>query len=323
MSKNRGGLSNGVQIKYGGHHRVRAKTVTMKPNRSSAQLRKERETYNSQISSLNFEQRQELIEVDMGDATQYQFMDIDYNDDHDYDDIETAYGTFPPGQEALLQSSAGGEIIFQQLFDGLKRTDSRIRTDRVQITINKWKFQMPRLIDAYLKFKAGGPIKVDNSCSWNLAVLSFSESGERKFSHAIEASRNNQPLLLHGYLGSAPESPSLAFPLEFFEIFRQLHQVCPQFSFDALANALMHIHKLPQSKYLREQISDAYDAYLAILRGVEERVQTALGRKCMPTLLLQNGGGAETAIFFLAAMDGNNSLKLVDATFRGGTPTRG
>jgi hypothetical protein len=60
------------------------------------------------------------MEVDMGTETQYQFMNVDYDANDDFEDLETAYGTFPPGEEALLQSHAGGEAIFQQLFDNLK-----------------------------------------------------------------------------------------------------------------------------------------------------------------------------------------------------------
>ncbi|KAJ7291871.1 hypothetical protein C8J57DRAFT_1492338 [Mycena rebaudengoi] len=236
-------------------------------------------------------------------------MDIDYDGDTDYDDIETAYGTFPPGQEALLQSSEGGEAIFQQLFDDFKHSDSRIRTERVQIQIDKWKLQLPRLIDAYLRFKARGPIEIDASCSWGLAVLSFSEHGSRMFSHPVGATRSNESLLLHGYLGSSPESPALAFPIQFFEILRQLRHVCPRFSLDAMANALSHIHHIPRNTYLKEQLSDGYDAYLAILRGT-----------VCPPCLYKTVGEPQLKHSFLATMDGNNSLKLVDATFRAGTP---
>jgi hypothetical protein len=47
-------------------------------------------------------------------------MDIDVDDDANYEDLETAYGTFPPGEEALLQSHAGGEAIFQQIFNDFR-----------------------------------------------------------------------------------------------------------------------------------------------------------------------------------------------------------
>ncbi|KAJ7281719.1 hypothetical protein C8J57DRAFT_1056560 [Mycena rebaudengoi] len=147
------------------------------------------------------------------------------------------------------------------------------------------------------------------------------------FSHTEDASRANQTLLKHGYLGSSPESPVIAFPLEFLEQFHQIHRVCPRFSLDALSKTLNNLHKLPRKKYLRDQLSDAYDAYLAILRGVEERVQKALKREedwymknVCPPCFCKTVGEPPLKFSALAAMDGNNSLKLVDATFRSGTP---
>ncbi|KAJ6475629.1 hypothetical protein DFH09DRAFT_952777 [Mycena vulgaris] len=249
-------------------------------------------------------------------------MDIDYNDDHDYEDIETTYGRFPPGEEALLQSHAGGEAIFQEMFN-----DCKLRKQRVQLTINKWRVQMDRLVDAYLQYQAQGATAVDETRSWPLNVLSFSETGLRMFSHTEDASGANQTLLKHGYLGSSPESPAMAFPLEFLEQFRQIHRVCPRFSLDALSKTLNNLHKLPRKMYLRDQLSDAYDAYLAILRGVEERVQKALKREddwymknVCPPCFYKTVGEPPLKFSALGAMDGNNSLKLVDATFRSGTP---
>ncbi|KAJ7691943.1 hypothetical protein B0H17DRAFT_934531 [Mycena rosella] len=339
------GLSNGVQVKYGNSLHRAGKSITVKPNRTGKQIQKKKEAERAQIAdrcitarprihsvfswitALSFEQRQELIEVNHGAETQYQFMDVDCDDDNDYEDIETAYGTFPLGEEGLLQSHASGEAIFQQIFNHVRRTDLRVRKERVQLVVNKWMLQMDRLIDAYLQYKAQGPISLDEARSWPLNVLSFSETGIHMFSHPDDTSRGNQTLLKHGYLGSSPESPSLAFSIKFLEQFCQIHRVCPRFSFDALAKALNHLHKVPRKKYLRNQLSDAYDAYLAILYGVEEHVQKALRREddwymknVCPPCFYKTVGEPPLKYSALSAMDGNNSLKLVDATFHLGTP---
>ncbi|KAJ7244249.1 hypothetical protein C8J57DRAFT_1525102 [Mycena rebaudengoi] len=238
------GLSNGVQIKYGTSIRRDSKPITRKLNKTGKQLAKKRATENSQIASLNFEQRQELMELDNGRKSQYQFMDIDYNDENDYEDLETVYGRFPPGEEGLLQSHAGGEAIFQQMFNDFKRSDSRVRTERTQISVNKWQAQLDLLVEAYLEFKAQGRPEMHETPTWPLSVLSFSEIGLRTFSHAVGATRSNQTLVRHGYLGSSPESPAIAFPIEFLEQFRQIHRVCPRYSFDALSKTLNNLHKV-------------------------------------------------------------------------------
>jgi hypothetical protein len=128
-----------------------------------------------------------------------------------------------------------------------------------------------------------------------------------------------------------------------FEIYRQVHRVCPRFSLDALAKTLNHLHRVrwlvnpqnssinitqvPKRPYLAEQLSTAYDAYLAILRGVDRRVQAALGRdeqwkakNICPPCFYKICDELPLKLSFLGSIDGNNSLKLVDSTFRAGRP---
>ncbi|KAJ7206977.1 hypothetical protein C8J57DRAFT_1099457, partial [Mycena rebaudengoi] len=134
-------------------------------------------------------------------------------------------------------------------------------------------------------------------------------------------------LLRHGYLGATPTKPSLAFPIRLFEVYRQIHRVCPRYSLDALSKTLTHLHMLPRKSTLAEQLSTGYNAYLEILRQVELRSQTALhwdaawyiNNVCAPCLY-KTTNEPKLKYSILACMDGNNSLKLVDSTFRSGTP---
>ncbi|KAJ6546358.1 hypothetical protein B0H10DRAFT_2131452 [Mycena sp. CBHHK59/15] len=48
-----------------------------------------------------------------------------------------------------------------------------------------------------------------------------------RFVHVDNVQRTNETLIRHGYIGSSPEKVSLAFPLRLFEIYRQIHRVCP------------------------------------------------------------------------------------------------
>lgn len=72
-------------------------------------------------------------------------------------------------------------------------------------------------------------------------------------------------------------------------------------------------------------MTTAYDAYLAILRGVDGRVQAALGRNeewkaqnICPPCFYKVEDETPLTLSFLGAIDGNNSLKLVDSTFQAG-----
>ncbi|KAJ7500264.1 hypothetical protein B0H11DRAFT_1714916, partial [Mycena galericulata] len=134
-------------------------------------------------------------------------------------------------------------------------------------------------------------------------------------------------LIRHGYIGSSPEQPGLVFPLRLFEIYRQLHRVCPRFSLHALGKTLTHLHGGPRKRSLQNQLTIAYDAYLQILRGVDLRTQRALGREgrwymdnVCPPCLYKIINEPKLKFSWLSCMDGNNSLKLVWDAFRAGNP---
>ncbi|KAF8156234.1 hypothetical protein K438DRAFT_1621664 [Mycena galopus ATCC 62051] len=260
----------------------------------------------------------------------------EWDSDNEMDVDESAFNTFPPGEEAFLQSHAGGEAIFQRIWETAehgysiyRRGDPRTRRHRVQKQVDSWTRQMPDLIDAYLALKEVGRASTaeDLPEAWPLNVLGFSESGIQLFAY-INASKNaNETLLRHGYIGGSPDQPTIAFSVKTFEIYRQVHRVCPRFSLDSLAKTLNHLHRVPKRPYLTEQLSTAYDAYLAILRGVDRHVQASLGRdeqwkakNICPPCFYKIRNELELKPSFLGSIDGNNSLKLVDSTFRAGRP---
>ncbi|TRM56402.1 hypothetical protein BD626DRAFT_551558 [Schizophyllum amplum] len=136
----------------------------------------------------------------------------------------------------------------------------------------------------------------------------------------------NTVLARHGYIGCAPDRPSLAFSTKLLAAYRQFHRVCPRFSAEAFLKAMMHIHRQPFTRSRATQFRNAYDCYLAIMRRVDARVDAALKRDdawhaanvCAPCLY-ELDGEASLSPRILAAMDGNNSLKLIDDMFRKGT----
>lgn len=85
------------------------------------------------------------------------------------------------------------------------------------------------------------------------------------------------------------------------------------------------ISQQPRLPHLADQLSSAYDAFLEIKRSIHRRTQDALIRGhdweqlniCAPCLY-KTEDEPPLKYSFLAAMDGNNSLKLVDSTFRSG-----
>ena len=85
--------------------------------------------------------------------------------------------------------------------------------------------------------------------------------------------------------------------------------------------------QVPHNPYLADQLSDAYDCYLAIIRESDRRISIELGcedRKwamknvCAPCLY-KTEDELKLEFKFLSSMDGNNSLKLIDSTYRAGS----
>ncbi|KAJ7692021.1 hypothetical protein B0H14DRAFT_3531662 [Mycena olivaceomarginata] len=287
-------------------------------NKTGAQIKQAREAQKQRIAALV--QREALLgqgdhDIEMPDAPEYHttdWQDIDSDDDE-------ALQQLPPGEEGYYHSHIGKEAVFEEIFSKCQpgRGDARRRALRVQNTIDSWKEQLPCLVDAYLKLKRDGAMDAETTPE---------EYGPHSFVHAPDAKRTNETLLHHGYIGASPEKVSLAFPIRLFEVFRQVHRVCPRYSLSALSTTLTNLHETPRRTSLAEQLSTAYDAYLEILHEVDTRTHAALGRDatwytknlCAPCMYtIQN----EPRLRFrwLGAMDGNNSLKLIDATFRAGT----
>ncbi|KAJ7027667.1 hypothetical protein C8F04DRAFT_1266771 [Mycena alexandri] len=274
---------------------------------------------------MSFGQREELLgdDIHMSHTSQW----VDASDDEGENE---ALHTLPPGEEGMLLSHAGQDATFQQVMQGVRpgRGDLRLRSDRVQKVVNSWTRQLPALVDAYFEFQTNGArTSADVAASWSIPVLGFDERGLHPFSYSAPEQTANVALILHGYIGSAPDQPGLAFPLRLFEIYRQLHRACPRFSLDALSKVLTNLHEGPRKSALHDQLGIAYDAYLAILRAADVRVQKALGRSetwymdnVCPPCLYKVENEPPLRFSWLGAMDGNNSLKLVDPAFHSGAP---
>jgi hypothetical protein len=83
--------------------------------------------------------------------------------------------------------------------------------------------------------------------------------------------------------------------------------------------------QVPFQSYLTDQFSVAYDIYLELHRRVQLRITTALQRptnwnqeNICPPCFYKLGNEPPLTFSALLAMDGNNSLKLIDSFFRPG-----
>ncbi|EPS93139.1 hypothetical protein FOMPIDRAFT_1033828 [Fomitopsis schrenkii] len=160
-----------------------------------------------------------------------------------------------------------------------------------------------------------------------MVVHGFLAVSKERFKHTASSSYPNVTLVSNGFLGSSPHKPTVAVSLQTLNAYRQLHRACPRLSVQAFVKGLCWIHQVPAKKHLIRQFSEAYDAYLEIEYRIDNLVASALGRDtpnwrmlnaCAPCLhKLTDEPPLKYSL--LVAMDGNQSLKLVDETFRHGS----
>ncbi|KAL0058932.1 hypothetical protein AAF712_014375 [Marasmius tenuissimus] len=251
-------------------------------------------------------------------------------DDDDWnDDFQPAIG-----EEGAINSNAGGEFNFHTFLSTLiaeapKQFDMRDRHYRTEDQTQAWDRQLPRLVDAYLRFQATGVPRDDEleDEHWKILVADFDEYNSDTGIYTVRGAETaNETLARFGLLGGSPDQPTIAFPFHFLETFRQIHRVCPRYSLNSLARTVTNMHGRFPNSSLEDQLRVLYDAYLSIQRVVQARVDAELGRDshqnfiqnvCPPCMYqLENEHPLEPAM--LLAMDGNNSLKMVDAEKRSG-----
>jgi hypothetical protein len=62
----------------------------------------------------------------------------------------------------------------------------------------------------------------------------------------------NETLARQGFISATPKKPVIAFSFKPFDVYCQLHRVCPRLSLDAFARALNHLHQVGVPFFLFE-----------------------------------------------------------------------
>ncbi|KAH9931189.1 hypothetical protein B0H21DRAFT_699872 [Amylocystis lapponica] len=193
-----------------------------------------------------------------------------------------------------------------------------------------WRPLIPGLVKAYLRWKHDGPQHVsaaDGSSSENpsgatydfdIDVLDiYSLASSAHISRAPTIEYTAEALMLNGYLGSSPFSPSLAISVKTLDLLRCLRLYKPSFSMEAYTKLLCHQYMIPFHRRYRTALADAFDVYLTVLRNVRHQVLGALGRDTLnwrvlnacPPCGYELEGEPPLKFSRMYCIDGNNSLK--------------
>ncbi|KAK7683800.1 hypothetical protein QCA50_013176 [Cerrena zonata] len=123
----------------------------------------------------------------------------------------------------------------------------------------------------------------------------------------------------HGFLVKTPVLPSVAIGFRTLELFHRIRSRKALMSIEAFTRVICDYYMIPFRRYLRTILSETYEIYLRILRLIDKRIATVLGRNT-PNWRAKNACTAccyvledepELKYARLWAHDGNNSLKRV------------
>ncbi|KAL1741794.1 hypothetical protein HDZ31DRAFT_44654, partial [Schizophyllum fasciatum] len=195
------------------------------------------------------------------------------------------------------------------------------KEERARRSQQAWDMNLEDLIRTFLEHKhalAPDASTTDSSVTWPIVVLGVRELEWERHIIQVGGESANAALLRCGLLGASPVSPTIAFTLELLELYHQLRRHQSSLSIQAMVKTMCSVHNLTYHHTYRQQFSDAFDAYLAILRGVQSRVDSALGRDVewrvkhhCAACSHQVSDEATLRPARLQAMDGNESLKRV------------
>ncbi|PPQ92048.1 LOW QUALITY PROTEIN: hypothetical protein CVT25_005116 [Psilocybe cyanescens] len=342
MSSKRNRLSSGVTVvcgtSFGIQQRLEGTQKRVRLNKSAKELVAEKAQYQTQLATLSFQEHEDFICTTENDVNMT---------DEWIDEEDAAFSRPPPGDEGFFSSHAGGEVRLQDVFlDTLaeqKCKDHRTCKDRVERQVQAWRSLLSHLVEAFLQFQSQGPPtrgpEDGNQVPWSIEIISLEGRGNRSFHFSSDLKSAAVTLVKSGVIPASPEQPRLGFTIESLQFYRQLRHICPRFSLNVFAKTLNFYHTFSEfvpiflltclgssMPYLADQLSNMYDCYLQIIRAVKKLVGGELKRgdtwdtqNVCPPCLYEVEDEVPLKFRLLAAMDGNNSLKLIDSAFCAGS----
>ncbi|KAK7447347.1 hypothetical protein VKT23_014057 [Stygiomarasmius scandens] len=263
--------------------------------------------------------------MDMG----FGFNDEDHDHDHDHP-REHADSTDP--------DNTRGERLFYDLRDAVnvgrhrylirpkikrQRKDRRTWRNRLDAVRAKWDTVIDPLTDAYIGWKYDSsapdstPAPTAPEYSFTINVLNIYDLAQTTTIQRDEKTPASIALVNAGFLGNAPEQPSVAVSLRTLELLFSIKLHKASFSIEAFARVLCHQYGIPYCRFHRIAISNCFDIFLELRCKVDKRVAAVLGHDT-PNYRVLNSCPActyklkdEVPLKFsrMWVCDGNNSLR--------------
>ncbi|KAG8912602.1 hypothetical protein FRC02_005921 [Tulasnella sp. 418] len=244
------------------------------------------------------------------------------------DDVVEEYNVDRSGQtyNVIVNAHRGSYyIVPTKARSNHYRRNHRERVSRENLA---WNDQFEDLAIAYLEWKHTGEgvqATLPDLCNdvieyWEVDVSMWSNYNScYRISHPDPSDPvcPSQQLVKLGLLPSSPLRPNIAFSLHTLNMYHLLCSRFPRLGIQPFVKALCDSQGRLYDHHLRVQFSNAYDAYLGILRVVDRRINAALGRDSPNWRLLNACAACHHRVEneeplehdYLLSIDGNNSLK--------------
>ncbi|KAG1888306.1 hypothetical protein F4604DRAFT_1877422 [Suillus subluteus] len=134
--------------------------------------------------------------------------------------------------------------------------------------------------------------------------------------HQASVSAISEALVLNGYIGASPLSPTIAMSLSTLELYHRIRLRKPSFSVEAFAKVVCDLYKWPYRRCYRNVLANCFDVYLMMRRKTNQQVSEALGHNTAnwrvlnscPPCSYELEDEPELKFSKMIVFDGNNSL---------------
>ncbi|KAG1869941.1 hypothetical protein F4604DRAFT_1926724 [Suillus subluteus] len=291
---------------------TRSVRLVVGSTRSTAKLKQER--YNANIAGLSTESQTLLADMqhDAVDSTTAGIVGTMDAMDHDFQ-WETVPDDLRDNETFML---AVQDIVGSQW--RIYKDSRGWRQHLVRLHAN-WSPLVNALTSGYLTWKYSSPPPPSEPSPYDFSIdviniYTLATSAYIHSSPTIETPA--EALILNGYLGATPHSPTIAISLSTLELYRRLRLRKPSLSVEAFIKVLCDLYHWPYHRRYRTALADAFDVYLAIHRNIDAQVLKTLGRdsenwrvlNACPPCTYELKDEPELIFRRMIVFDGNNSL---------------
>ncbi|KAG2140271.1 uncharacterized protein EDB93DRAFT_1241917 [Suillus bovinus] len=150
---------------------------------------------------------------------------------------------------------------------------------RLQNLHANWASLIPFLVDAYLTWKDSAKASCAAEYDFTIHTVDiFTLERSALISRSADCHSPSIALILQGYMGNTPHSPSYAVSLQTLEHHHLLHLRKPSLSVEAFAKVICDSYGIPYVRTYRTVLSSTFDIYITILCEVEKHIKAALQR---------------------------------------------